>query len=89
WEDQYAELDLIARPDFIEPKGYVYMGKSRQRLSRAHVPTHEAIRAFGQRLAARTGYRVLDESPESKVLLLGLRADGRFLPGLGPTPAPS
>jgi tRNA wybutosine-synthesizing protein 1 len=85
WEDQYAELDSVARPDFIEPKGYVYMGKSRQRLSQAHVPQHEEIRLFARRLATRTGYRILDESPESKVMLLGLREEGRFLPGLGPT----
>ena len=84
WEDQYAALDLMARPDFIEPKGYVYMGKSRQRLSSMHVPTHEAIQAFARRLAARVDYRYLDESPESKVVLLGLREEGRYLPGLGP-----
>ena len=87
WEDQYAELDSIARPDFIEPKGYVYMGKSRQRLSQSHVPTHEAVQGFARRLATRTEYRILDESPESKVVLLGLREEGRYLPGLGPTDA--
>lgn len=89
WEDQYAELDSIARPDFIEPKGYVYMGKSRQRLSWMHVPSHEAIRSFAKRLAARTEYRILDESPDSKVVLLGLREEGRFLPGLEPAAAPA
>ncbi len=89
WEDQYAELDLRARPEFIEPKGYVYMGKSRQRLSRDHVPSHPAIREFARRLAARVGYRVLDEAPDSKVVLLGLRAEGRYLPGLGPAEAPA
>ncbi len=82
WEDQYAELDLLARPDFIEPKGYVYMGKSRQRLSRDHAPSHEAIRLFARRLSARTGYPILDEAPDSKVLLLGRTNGGRFLPGL-------
>ncbi|MCI4332787.1 MAG: 4-demethylwyosine synthase TYW1 [Thermoplasmata archaeon] len=85
WVEQYAELDLLARPDFVEPKGYVYMGRSRQRLGRSHVPSHDEIRAFAESLAARTGYRRLDESPESKVVLLG-SPDGaeRFLPGLGP-----
>jgi tRNA wybutosine-synthesizing protein 1 len=87
WVDAYAELDLLARPDFIEPKGYVYMGKSRQRLGRDHVPTHEEIGTFARRLAARTGYLALDESPESKVYLLGLREDGRYLPGQAPSGA--
>ena len=84
WVDAYAELDLIARPDFIEPKGYVYMGKSRQRLGTDHVPSHEEIGGFARALARRTGYLLLDESPESKVYLLGARSDGRFLDGLAP-----
>jgi tRNA wybutosine-synthesizing protein 1 len=84
WVDQYADLDQIARPNFIEPKGYVYMGRSRQRLGTEHVPEHEEIAAFAGELARRTGYMVLDESPDSKVFLLGQGAEGRYLPGLGP-----
>ena len=81
WVAEYADLDLEARPDFIEPKGYVYMGKSRRRLGRDHVPAHEEIGGFARRLARRTGYLVLDESPDSKVFLLGRSNEGRFLPG--------
>jgi tRNA wybutosine-synthesizing protein 1 len=87
WVGEYAELDLIARPNFIEPKGYVYMGKSRQRLGRDHVPTHEEIGGFARELARRTGYQLLDESPESKVYLLGASNEGRYLPGLTPAMA--
>lgn len=86
WVDQYAALDERARPNFIEPKGYVYMGKSRQRLGRAHVPEHAEIAGFARALARQTGLTVLDESPESKVLLLGRPDEDRYLPGLGPTP---
>lgn len=82
WVEQYAELDALARPDFIEAKGYVYMGKSRQRLGTDHVPSHPAIRRFAQRLADRTGYDLLDESPDSKVVLLGRPGVERYLPGL-------
>lgn len=88
WVDQYAELDQLGRPDFIEPKGYVYMGRSRQRLGRDHVPAHEEIRGFAHALSGRTGYPILDESPESKVLLLGRTTEGRYLPGLGPESDP-
>ena len=84
WVDAYAELDARARPNFIEPKGYVYMGKSRQRLGRSHVPSHDEVAAFAATLARRTGYAVLDESAESKVLLLGHADEPRFLPGLEP-----
>ncbi len=84
---EYAELDLTARPDFVEPKGYVYMGRSRQRLGRDHVPAHDEIGAFARELSERTGYRVLDESPESKVFLLGHSNEGRYLPGHAPEAA--
>ncbi len=84
WTEEYAALDLLARPDFIEPKGYVFMGKSRQRLGRDHVPEHAEIAEFARRLAARTGYLTLDASPDSKVVLLGRTTDGRFLPGRAP-----
>lgn len=87
WVDQYAELDLLARPDFIEPKGYVYMGRSRQRLSTEHVPTHDEIGRFARALSARTSYPLLDESPESKVFLLGGGLTDRWLPGRAPAAA--
>ncbi|HZY92312.1 MAG TPA: 4-demethylwyosine synthase TYW1 [Thermoplasmata archaeon] len=87
WVRDYAELDLLARPDFIEPKGYVYMGKSRQRLGRDHVPSHEEIRGFAAHLARSSGYRILDESVDSKVVLLGQSEEGRFLPGRSPVGA--
>jgi tRNA wybutosine-synthesizing protein 1 len=89
WAGAYAELDSSARPDFIEPKGYVYMGRSRQRLGQAHVPEHEEIAAFARQLSRRTGYAVLDESPESKVVLLGRPSTERFLPGRARASAPA
>ncbi|MGA7475756.1 MAG: 4-demethylwyosine synthase TYW1 [Thermoplasmata archaeon] len=88
WVGSYAELDQMARPDFIEPKGYVYMGKSRHRLGRDQEPTHEEVLEFAQRLATKTGYLLLDESPESKVALLGRTSEGRFLPGRTPEVVP-
>lgn len=84
WAERYAEMDLLARPDFIEPKGYVYMGKSRQRLGKDHAPSFAEIRAFARALSRRTGYPILDEAPDSKVLLLGQRSEGRYLEGLAP-----
>ena len=40
---------------------------------------------FAHALAHKTGLSVLDESPESKVLLLGRPGEERYLPGLGPS----
>ncbi|HYB63019.1 MAG TPA: hypothetical protein VEE86_01170, partial [Thermoplasmata archaeon] len=72
---------------FIEPKGYVFMGRSRQRLGRDHAPEHAEIAEFARRLARGTGYELLDESPESKVVLLGQNSVERYLPGLAPATA--
>ncbi|MCK4443340.1 MAG: 4-demethylwyosine synthase TYW1 [Thermoplasmata archaeon] len=70
WEDQYSDLILKAEPDFVEPKAYVFVGASRERLRIENMPSHEKIREFGRRLANRVGYEVIGERPESRVVLL-------------------
>jgi len=71
WIDEYAELDRIADPDLIEPKGYVFVGGSRTRLSMAHMPSHAEILDFSERLGERMGMSVLKDKPDSRVTLLG------------------
>lgn len=73
----YAELDERADPDFIEPKGYVFVGGSRMRLNIGCMPSHETVRAFGEALAARTGYELADEMKDSRVVLLAKDPGGR------------
>ncbi|MCL2143709.1 MAG: 4-demethylwyosine synthase TYW1, partial [Methanomassiliicoccaceae archaeon] len=51
WIDEYAGLDRIAGPDLIEPKGYVFVGGSRERLSADNMPSHPEIMDFSERLA--------------------------------------
>ena len=66
----YAKLVEKANPTYVEPKGYMHVGFSRLRLSYANTPSHEQIREFAISLAERTGYKMLDESKESRVVLL-------------------
>lgn len=66
----YAKLVNKAKPTFIEPKAYMHVGFSRLRLSFENMPSHDEIRLFGQQLAAETGYNVINESRESRVVLL-------------------
>lgn len=73
WEDQYAKLDEIADPLFIEPKGYVFVGDSRKRMSISNMPSHKTVRAFGSSLASHLGLEVLMEREDSRVVLLGER----------------
>jgi len=71
WTDEYARLDNIASPDLIEPKGYVFVGGSRMRLSMANMPSHQEIADFSEQLGERTGMSVLKQKPDSRVTLLG------------------
>jgi len=71
YEKGYASLDAIAEPWFIEPKGYVYVGYSRQRLTQENMPRHHTIKRFGERVAKQIGYELLDEREASRVVLLG------------------
>ena len=71
WVDEYAKLDRIADPDLIEPKGYVFVGGSRTRLSMASMPSHSEIMDFSKQLGDLVGMDVLKEKPDSRVTLLG------------------
>jgi tRNA wybutosine-synthesizing protein 1 len=71
WEDDYARLDAIAQPLFIEPKGYVFVGDSRQKMSVRNMPSHARVRLFSERLLeALGGYGVLAERADSRVVTL-------------------
>jgi len=78
WEDEYAELDRIGKPMFIECKGYSFVGESRLRLEAENVPSHTSIRTFAEQLADRIGYEVAAEREDSRVVLL--TADGELHP---------
>jgi tRNA wybutosine-synthesizing protein 1 len=71
WEDEYARLDTIAGPLFIEPKGYVFVGDSRQKMGVRNMPSQERVRLFAQRLMKELpGYVVHMERPDSRVMAL-------------------
>lgn len=84
WEEEYAALDAIAEPWFIEPKGYVNVGESKQRLTMDHMPSHEAVRGFARRLAGHLGLEILAEREDSRVVLIGDPARPRFVTAPGP-----
>ena len=70
YEEQYSKLDMIAEPDFIEPKGYVYVGYSRERMSMDDMPSFDEISAFAGRMSDYTGYDIAGENKPSRVVLL-------------------
>jgi tRNA wybutosine-synthesizing protein 1 len=66
----FSKMILKGEPDFVEIKGYMFLGSSRRRLNRSNAPSHQEIRAFSEKLAALTGYYRVDEQVESRVVLL-------------------
>jgi tRNA wybutosine-synthesizing protein 1 len=67
---RYAKLIQKANPTYIETKAYMHVGYSRLRLGYENMPTHEEIRTFSTELTKETGYNQIDESKDSRVVLL-------------------
>jgi len=82
WEDEYARLDAVADPLFIEPKGYVFVGDSRRRMTIGNMPASADVSEFGRRVGERLGMEVLMERPDSRVALVGRPGARVRIPGL-------
>ena len=68
---QFAALDMRADPDYIENKGYVFVGHSRENLGVENMPSHEDIMDFSAKIAPLTGRKILSDSRPSRVALVG------------------
>jgi len=71
--DGYAELVEKANPTYIEAKAYMHVGFSTLRLNYKSMPKHGEVHDFGAGLADKTGYSIIDESVDSRVVLLSKR----------------
>ena len=71
--DGYAKLVERANPTYIEAKAYMHVGFSNLRLNYDRMPEHKEVYDFAMHLAERTGYKIIDESVESRVVLLSKR----------------
>ena len=69
--DEYAKLDERADTQMVEPKGFVFVGGSRYKLSMANMPSFDEIMSFSTDLGERLGMEILKQKPESRVTLLG------------------
>ncbi|MEM2972292.1 MAG: 4-demethylwyosine synthase TYW1 [Candidatus Bathyarchaeia archaeon] len=78
----YAKLVEKANSTHIEPKAYMHVGFSRLRLGYGNMPSHKEVCEFAVQLAKETGYNIIDESEESRVVLLSkLKKPIRFSDG--------
>lgn len=71
YQKEYARLIEMADPDFVEPKGYVFVGYSRNRMTIDNMPSHNEIQEFSQELAYRTGLKIQGEQRASRVVVMG------------------
>ena len=68
--EKYAALVQESGASFVEVKGYMYLGYSRNRLARENMPEHERVRSFADKIAEACDYRFKDENPLSRVVCL-------------------
>lgn len=68
--DKYSDLIKISEPQFVEIKGYAWLGESRKRLTKDTAPTIEEIKEFAEKLEKLTEYFVTAEDEISRVVLL-------------------
>ena len=71
--DGYAKLVEKANPTYIEAKAYMHVGFSSLRLGFDDMPSHADVYNFALKLSEKTGYKILDEVADSRVVLLSKR----------------
>jgi tRNA wybutosine-synthesizing protein 1 len=79
--DGYAKLISKANPTYIEAKAYMHVGFSGLRLGFESMPSHKDVYEFALKLSEKTGYKILDQAADSRVVLLSrLDKPIRFTP---------
>lgn len=68
--EDYAKIISASNPDFVEIKAYMFVGSSRNRLEFDNMPKNDDVYHFAQSIAALCGRKIVDHSPESRVVLL-------------------
>ncbi|MGB9708199.1 MAG: 4-demethylwyosine synthase TYW1 [Candidatus Pacearchaeota archaeon] len=75
--EDYAELIKIARPKFVEVKAYMAVGFSRARLGMPYMPLHKEVKDFAKQISKHSGYKIVDEKENSRVVLMMKKDVGR------------
>jgi tRNA wybutosine-synthesizing protein 1 len=71
--DEYAKLVEKANPTFIETKAYMHIGFSNLRLGFNDMPQLAEVKTFAEELAEKTGYKITNDSADSRVVLLSTK----------------
>ncbi len=74
----YQKLIEIGKPDFLELKGFVYIGMARKRHTKEQSPTYLEVESYAQKLADYLGnYTYVTSAPNSLICLLK-RNDSKY-----------
>ncbi|MFQ5711334.1 MAG: 4-demethylwyosine synthase TYW1 [Candidatus Geothermarchaeales archaeon] len=68
--EDYARIIEGASPLFVEAKAYMHVGFSQRRLKRGNMPLHCEVKNFALEISRCSGYDLVDESADSRVMLL-------------------
>lgn len=68
--DEYAKLLKKGNAHFVEIKSYMHVGNSRKRLEQDNMLLMDEVREFASKLANSLVYQVMDESIESRIVVL-------------------
>ncbi|MDP2974324.1 MAG: 4-demethylwyosine synthase TYW1, partial [Candidatus Diapherotrites archaeon] len=60
----------------LEIKSYMFVGYSRQRLQIENMPLHSEVKQFAEKINNYLNYYLVDESRESRVVLLSRKKKG-------------
>lgn len=71
--DEYAKIVKKANPTYIEAKAYMHIGFSNLRLGFNDMPQLTEVKIFAEALAEKTGYNIINESADSRVILLSTK----------------
>jgi tRNA wybutosine-synthesizing protein 1 len=77
--DEYAKIIKKANPTFIETKAYMHIGFSNLRLKFIDMPQLAEVKTFAEELAEKTGYNIINESADSRVVLLSAKTQKQQL----------
>lgn len=66
----FAKLIRKANPTYLEPKAYMHVGFSRLRMDYNNMPSYTEIKEFAVQMSVEMGYNIIDESKDSRVVLL-------------------
>jgi len=78
-EKEFGDLFRSAEPDFVELKGYSYVGYSRTRLNAENSPNHNEVREFAGKINNHLRYVLESEHLPSRAVLLGNGKTSRLI----------